>query len=159
MTTPPRTPTAAPSDAGLVERVARSMMRTVFHEIDVDKASLDWTGNDVWGCDFEEMAEAAIPIAQAPLQRFKEYVHKRLDDAGIPVNPDGEHSKHGCRIGDRLDIALAAQQEIERLRDTITNAAYICAHSPIDSYKGGATQKIANIQCILEQALTETKGA
>lgn len=40
------------------------------------------------------------------LQRFKDYVHKRLDDAGIPANPEGENSKHGCRIGDRLDIAL-----------------------------------------------------
>lgn len=43
------------------------------------------------------------------LLKFKEYVHKRLDDAGIPTHPDGEHSKHGCRIGDRLDIALGVK--------------------------------------------------
>lgn len=42
----------------------------------------------------------------AALQKFKDYVHKRLDDAGIPTHPDGEHSKHGCRIGDRLDMVL-----------------------------------------------------
>ena len=41
------------------------------------------------------------------LQRFKAYVHQRLDEAGIPTHPDGEHSKAGCRVGDRLDIALA----------------------------------------------------
>ena len=41
------------------------------------------------------------------LQEFKNYVHKRLDRAGIPTDPDGEHSKAGCRIGDRLDIALS----------------------------------------------------
>lgn len=41
------------------------------------------------------------------LQAFKDYVHARLDAAGIPTHPDGEHSKAGCRIGDRLDIALA----------------------------------------------------
>jgi hypothetical protein len=40
------------------------------------------------------------------LQAFKDFVHKRLDDAGIPTHPDGPHSAAGCRIGDRLDIAL-----------------------------------------------------
>lgn len=38
------------------------------------------------------------------LQRFKDFVHRRLDEMGIPSHPDGEHSKAGCRIGDRLDI-------------------------------------------------------
>lgn len=49
------------------------------------------------------------------LQKFKDYVHKRLDDAGIPTHPEGEHSERGCRIGDRLDIALASisdEQEV-----------------------------------------------
>ena len=41
------------------------------------------------------------------LQRFKDFVHKRLDDAGIEKNPDGPHSKQGCRIGDRLNIVLS----------------------------------------------------
>ncbi len=40
------------------------------------------------------------------LANFKTYVHKRLDAADIPTHPEGEHSKHGCRIGDRVDIAL-----------------------------------------------------
>lgn len=40
------------------------------------------------------------------LQAFKDYVHKRLDDYGIEKEPKGEHSEHGCRIGDRLDIVL-----------------------------------------------------
>jgi hypothetical protein len=42
------------------------------------------------------------------LQAFKDYVHQRLDEAGIPTHPDGPHSKEGCRVGDRLDIALNA---------------------------------------------------
>lgn len=50
------------------------------------------------------------------LQAFKDYVHERLDEAGIPTHPDGEHSKAGCRIGDRLDIALAGHAEAARLR-------------------------------------------
>lgn len=40
------------------------------------------------------------------LQAFKDYVHQRLDEAGIEKEPNGEHSKSGCRIGDRLDLVL-----------------------------------------------------
>lgn len=40
------------------------------------------------------------------LQAFKDYVHQRLDDAGVEKEPNGEHSEHGCRIGDRLDLVL-----------------------------------------------------
>lgn len=46
------------------------------------------------------------------LEKFKAYVHKRLDDAGIPTHPDGPHSKEGCRVGDRLDIALAGRGDL-----------------------------------------------
>jgi hypothetical protein len=52
-------------------------------------------------------AEARVKALEA----FKAYVHKRLDDAGITTHPDGEHSKAGCRIGDRLDIALAVLEQ------------------------------------------------
>ncbi len=45
------------------------------------------------------------------LQAFKDYVHARLDAAAIPTHPNGEHSKAGCRIGDRLDIVVAALEE------------------------------------------------
>lgn len=40
------------------------------------------------------------------LEKFKAYVHQRLDDAGIDTHPDGSHSKEGCRVGDRLDEVL-----------------------------------------------------
>lgn len=49
--------------------------------------------------------EEAVKELEA-LRQFKAYVHERLDDAGIPTHPEGEHSKAGCRVGDRLDIAL-----------------------------------------------------
>lgn len=42
----------------------------------------------------------------AKLQAFKDYVHQRLDEVGIDKEPNGQHGKHGCRIGDRLDIVL-----------------------------------------------------
>lgn len=64
--------------------------------------------------DAQQPPSPAVPVDVVEradkLQAFKDYVHKRLDDAGIPENPGGEHSKHGCRIGDRLDIALATIQ-------------------------------------------------
>lgn len=47
------------------------------------------------------------------LQAFKDYVHKRLDDAGIEKEPNGEHSKHGCRIGDRLDLVFRENEELK----------------------------------------------
>lgn len=59
----------------------------------------------------------------AALQRFKAYVHKRLDDAGIPTHPDGPHSKEGCRIGDRLDIALGGYALARLGADLITHWA------------------------------------
>ena len=49
---------------------------------------------------------AAQATEIAALQAFKDYVHGRLDDAGVATHPDGPHSAAGCRIGDRLDIVL-----------------------------------------------------
>lgn len=41
------------------------------------------------------------------LRAFKTYVHQRLDDAGIPANPEPESNlKHGCRIEGRLNCVL-----------------------------------------------------
>jgi len=41
------------------------------------------------------------------LVEFKKYVHKRLDDAHVPADPDPEHTKtHGCRIEGRLNWVL-----------------------------------------------------
>lgn len=47
------------------------------------------------------------------LQAFKDYVHQRLDEAGIPTHPPGEHMDAGCRVGQRLDIALRAPTNTE----------------------------------------------
>lgn len=42
------------------------------------------------------------------LAKFKAYVHRRLDEAGVPVDPESPHKAYGCRIGGRLDIVLAS---------------------------------------------------
>lgn len=42
------------------------------------------------------------------LRKFKEYVHARLDRAGVPREvPESPHTAAGCRIGGRLDWLLA----------------------------------------------------
>ncbi len=53
------------------------------------------------------------------LQAFKDYVHKRLDDAGIAKDPESPHKKAGCRIGGRLDIVLKQfEQPVEPVKET-----------------------------------------
>jgi hypothetical protein len=35
------------------------------------------------------------------LQAFKDYVHQRLDAAGVPADPEADkNAEHGCRIED-----------------------------------------------------------
>ena len=64
----------------------------------------DWKGHHADAQD----GIARLLAERNALQRFKDYVHQRLDEAGVPIHPDGPHSKAGCRVGDRLDIALGA---------------------------------------------------
>lgn len=45
---------------------------------------------------------AALRAERDALAKFKEYVHLRLNGAGVPVDPPGEHRDAGCRIGQRL---------------------------------------------------------
>lgn len=57
-----------------------------------------------WPCASETVTE--LRAERDALQRFKDFVHRRLDTAGVPTHPDGPHSKEGCRIGDRLDLVI-----------------------------------------------------
>lgn len=66
---------------------------------------------------YEAAKSANQPVELGKLQQFKEYVHQRLDEAGIPTHPNGAHSKHGCRIGDRLDEALDSPKRESGSRD------------------------------------------
>jgi hypothetical protein len=49
----------------------------------------------------------------AKLQEFKDFVHITIDAMGVPTHPNGEHSKEGCRIGDRLEILATAVELLE----------------------------------------------
>ena len=54
--------------------------------------------------------------------RFKAYVHKRLDDGNVPTDPDSPHKAEGCRVGGRLDWLFSKLLAAERERDE-ANAA------------------------------------
>ncbi len=67
---------------------------------------------DQWSAMNARLAAADAALAAAEQKRdalaaFKAYVHQRLDDAGIPVDPPSSHRDAGCRIGGRLDALLA----------------------------------------------------
>lgn len=54
--------------------------------------------------------EAATLLEEVrKLRAFKRYVHERLDQAGVPADPESEqNAKHGCRIEGRLNFVLEA---------------------------------------------------
>jgi hypothetical protein len=59
----------------------------------------------------QEMAQELLELKKqvGKLLAFKAYVHQRLDEAGVPVNPPGKHADKGCRIGQRLDLVLSKE--------------------------------------------------
>lgn len=82
-----------------------------------------------------ELAALRAELASASeradkLQAFKDYVHQRLDDAGIPSDPDSPHKAAGCRIGGRLDVVLARVEVAERDASGIP-------HNAVCFYKDG----------------------
>jgi hypothetical protein len=60
----------------------------------------------------------ALTADRDKLAAFKAYVHKRLDDAGVPADPDSPHKAEGCRIGGRLDWVFdySYEREIAELK-------------------------------------------
>lgn len=49
-------------------------------------------------------SEGTLEKERDVARKFKAYVHKRLDDAGVPSDPEPEHNAaHGCRIEGRLN--------------------------------------------------------
>lgn len=68
-------------------------------------------------------SHAALAETCDKLQRFKDYVHARLDAAGVPTDPDSPHKAEGCRIGGRLDVLIG---KLSQLREaTATFAALL----------------------------------
>lgn len=60
-------------------------------------------GHDLMATDRDRLL-AELAKAQA----FKSWVHDWLDNAGVPHDPEPEHTKeHGCRISGRMQWLLA----------------------------------------------------
>lgn len=64
-------------------------------------------------------ADVSTDARVEALQAFKDFVHRRLDTAGVPTHPEGPHSAQGCRIGDRLDLALAVIPAARKILRTL----------------------------------------
>ena len=90
------------------------------------------------------------------LQAFKDYVHGRLDQAGIPVDPPSEHRDAGCRIGGRLDIALSElpgqlEREVRHWLDSTPGAVRVC--------EGGGPEEIAKSFAVTVTRLTNAPSS
>jgi hypothetical protein len=79
----------------------------------------------------------AARTALAALAKFKAYVHRRLDEAGVPTDPDSPHKAEGCRIGGRLDIVLALREQGGAF-DHLEAAREACRLSPGESAEAEA---------------------
>lgn len=74
--------------------------------------------------------DALSPAARVEfdkLQRFKDYVHGRLDAAGVSADPDSPHKAEGCRIGGRLDEVFATRDALLASLESIAgpNLSYL----------------------------------
>lgn len=70
----------------------------------------------------ELMVDEDLKKEVKKLRKFKKYVHKRLDEAGVPYElPESEHTKAGCRIGGRLDYLFELhydrKQQLDKLKE------------------------------------------
>ncbi len=115
------------------------------------------------------------------LQKFKDYVHGRLDAAGVQTDPDSVHKAEGCRIGGRLDIVLGALARLEKLESDpnyqyagswpINRKAIECRNEEIDQFLdlinlimktaefvGGCGQKYEKLVAHIRELTIKAKG-
>jgi hypothetical protein len=84
----------------------------------------------------EQYAAACVTEATEKSSEFKKYVHKRLDDAGIPVDPESPHKAAGCRVGGRLDWFLSGR---DKLRAALEAMAKNCRCRGTGKYQTNCT--------------------
>jgi hypothetical protein len=94
---------------------------------------------------------AALLAERDELQRFKDYVHKRLDDAGVTVDPESIHKAEGCRIGGRLD-------ELIGKRDDLLAACRVVARLSLPEITG-VVHPVGSKEDRLRQAIVHAREA
>ena len=124
---------------------------------------IDWEACDEFAKDFIEkhtatgpwFRSAKVQLSEAylalkserdKLQAFKDFVHRRLDTAGVPANPEPpKHALEGCRIGDRLDWIV---EKVERCEDLLVRTwagtledRVVAAHESSDEARAIAARR------------------
>lgn len=102
--------------------------------------------------EFADNFNTELLERRGKLQAFKDYVHQRLDDAGIEKEPNREHSEHGCRIGDRLDIVLEQRDEAVKALKSLQLS--MMAHPDYVMHDSGEFRDMVETS---EQAINKTK--
>jgi hypothetical protein len=69
---------------------------------------------------FAAIGLAGIVAERDALAAFKAYVHKRLDEMGVPADPDSPHKAEGCRVGGRLDWIIDLMADAGLASDALT---------------------------------------
>lgn len=82
-----------------------------------------------WGPEYFNAEIARLTAALDKSLAFKNYVHSRLDAAGVTVDPESSHKAEGCRIGGRLDEVFA---ERDVLRAALASACEQVSEHAID---------------------------
>ena len=86
-------------------RAQRAALGSLFN-LDADRLSdLGINRSDLF--DAMHAERDALKSERDALKAFKSWVHKYLDDHGVPHHPPGTHGAAGCRIGDRMDWVMA----------------------------------------------------
>jgi hypothetical protein len=86
------------------------------------------------------------------LQRFKDYVHARLDAAGVTVDPESTHKAEGCRIGGRLDEVFAVRAEL------LAAATALWADRDAAPTDQEACRRLYNAWRAMGESLVKSKG-
>jgi hypothetical protein len=89
----------------------RQGLEMIAKTVHADHAAVENHANSILrNCDEGNLllARFRVQVERAEkAEKFKAYVHRRLDEAGVPADPDSPHKAEGCRIGGRLDIVLS----------------------------------------------------
>lgn len=99
---------------------------------------------------------AALQDECAKLKRFKEYVHTRLDNAGVPTDPESPHKAEGCRIGGRLDALFVNYYALIELAK-FAESAFCDPHS-LDTDPAARTLKTMFDKVFINPPRTPAEG-
>lgn len=126
----------------LKDEVSRKWTSKNFDDISSDDARVNMAfkvtilgeAAELYASQFQEQL-SALQQENEKLRKFKQYVHSRLDDMGIPADPEPEkNAKHGCRIEGRLNFI---QKKTEGWIDTVNKSCPNCLYDDIVMFMSG----------------------